>query len=122
MFLWTLCLLLSSGDIHHNPGPDSVTSNISSSLSENSFENLSNHLSVMHLNFQSIFPKIDVIICEALFSESRLKPEMEDDSILIENFMSPFRTVRVNVQEEELLFMLGIQLIADDAVISKFAV
>ena len=82
----------------------------------------------MHFNFQSIFPKIDVKKCEAqphnilVFSESWLKPEIKDGSILIDNFMPSFRTDRIDRLEGELLFMLGIQMIADDAVISKFAV
>ena len=31
--LWLLCLLLRSGDIHSNPGPDSIISSINSSIS-----------------------------------------------------------------------------------------
>ncbi|MCG8044650.1 MAG: hypothetical protein N0E48_03020, partial [Candidatus Thiodiazotropha endolucinida] len=56
----------------------------------------------MHLNIQSIIPKIDIIRCEAqsysilVFSESWLKPEIKDDSILIENFQPPFRTDRLD--------------------------
>lgn len=104
LLLWSLCfLLLLSGDIQPNPGPDTITSSSSSSsLSENSLQLLSSHLSIMHLNIQSIIPKIDIIRCEAqsysilVFSESWLKPEIKDDSILIENFQPPFRTDRLD--------------------------
>ncbi|MEW8545280.1 MAG: reverse transcriptase family protein, partial [Candidatus Thiodiazotropha sp.] len=54
----------------------------------------------MHLNVQSIVPKIDLLQCEAqaydvlVFSESWLKPEVDNNSILIENFSPPLRTDR----------------------------
>lgn len=103
-FLWLLSLLLVCGDIHPNPGPDSVSlsSNQSMNSSQSSFSTLSNHLSIMHLNIQSLLPKIDIIRCEAqaydvlVFSESWLKPEISNDSILIENFSPPHRTDRCN--------------------------
>ena len=47
----------------------------------------------MHLKIQSIFPKTDVIRCEAqpysilVFSEGWLKPKIKGGSILIEIFM-----------------------------------
>ena len=101
--LWLSTLLLLSGDIHPNPGPDSVEtdtsiSSIPSSLS--SFDMLSSHLSIMHLNIQSLLPKIDVIRCEAhaydvlVFTESWLKPQIPNDSILIDSFAPPHRTDR----------------------------
>ena len=97
--MWLLNLLLLCGDIHINLGPDSVTDNTSSSSTSSitSFEMLSKHLSIFHLNIQSIFPKIDLIRCEAdaydifVFSESWLKPEITDEQIYIENFKPPFR-------------------------------
>ena len=51
--------LLLSGDIEINPGSDSVEGSFSScdTLSATSFETLSNHLSIFHLNIQSIVPK-----------------------------------------------------------------
>ena len=54
----------------------------------------------MHLNIQSLVPKLDLVEGESLaydilvFSESWLKPEVRDDSILIEIFLQPFRTDR----------------------------
>ena len=97
-----LNLLLLCGDIQVNPGPDSVTDDTTSSSTSSitSFEMLSKHLSIFHLNIQSIFPKIDLIRCEAnaydilVFSESWLKPEITDEQIYIENFKPPFRNDR----------------------------
>ena len=102
--LWLIDLLIQSGDIHPNPGPDSVNSiaDFSSSSSEISLHTLINHLSIMHLNVQSIVPKMDLIKCEAqaydilVCSESWLKPEIKDDSILIETFLPPQRTDRLS--------------------------
>ena len=56
----------------------------------------------MHLNIQSILPKIDLVKCDAqaydivIYSESWLKPEIKDNDISIENFMPPYRTDRVD--------------------------
>ena len=61
---------------------------------------LSSHLSIMHLNIQSLLPKIDIIRCEAhaydvlVFTESWLKPQIPNDSILIDSFAPPHRTDR----------------------------
>ncbi|MEW8544911.1 MAG: reverse transcriptase family protein [Candidatus Thiodiazotropha sp.] len=99
---WTSFLILLSGDIELNPGPDSVggstDSDTSSSIS--SLHMLSNHLSIMHLNIQSIVPKLDLIKCETdaydvlIFSESWLNPQVKNDKIILENFWPPFRTDR----------------------------
>ena len=99
---WLLFLILQSGDIEVNPGPGSVDGSADSSLnvSFNAAEMLSNHLSILHLNIQSIAPKMDLIKCEAdaydvlVFSESWLKPETRDENITIENFLPPFRADR----------------------------
>ena len=95
-------LILLSGDVEVNPGPDSVESSTDSSniLSSASLHSLSNHLSILHLNIQSLLPKIDLIQCETIahdiliFTESWLKPTINDGSIHIENFLPPFRTDR----------------------------
>ena len=62
--LLILILLFRSGNVSPNPGPDSVNSSFNSDLSSVSSateELISNHLSEMRLNIQSIVPKIDVI-------------------------------------------------------------
>ena len=78
---WSYCLIVLCGDVEVNPGPDSVGSTDSSLNSTiSSFEFLCNHLSIFHLNIQSIIPKLDLIKCEVeaydvnVFSESWLKP------------------------------------------------
>ena len=54
----------------------------------------------MHLNIQSLLPKNDMSKAEAhvygvlVFSESWLKPEVQNNSVSIENFMPPHRTDR----------------------------
>ena len=56
----------------------------------------------MHLNIQSIQPKLDLVKCEShaydilIYSESWLKSEIKDNDILIENFLPPYRTDRVD--------------------------
>ena len=104
LVLWRLIFLLLCGDIEVNPGPDSVEDSISSSetLSATSFETLSNHLCIFHLNIQSIVSKIDIIRSESdaydvlVFSESWLKPNITDETIKIDYFQPPFRTDRVD--------------------------
>ena len=57
--LWLFNLLILSGDIQPNPGPDcvnSITDN-SYSTSESLFDDLSNHFSILHVNIQSLYPK-----------------------------------------------------------------
>ena len=55
----------------------------------------------MHLNIQSILPKLDLIKCESpaydvlVFSESWLKPVTANDKLLIEAFHPPFRADRI---------------------------
>lgn len=101
LLLWALNLLLACGDVHPNPGPNSVNSLDESSFSSSTTTGLlSNHLSIFHLNVQSILPKIDLVRSEAdaydiaVFSESWLKPSIPDEEVLLENFLPPFRTDR----------------------------
>ena len=94
IMLWSLSLLC--GDVETNPGSDSVEiSTVSSSnLSDTSFELLSNHLSILHLNIQSLIPKLDIIRSEAkaydvlVLSESWLTLRIDSSDIHIEHFMS----------------------------------
>ena len=101
-------ILVLSGDVELNPGPGSVdgsTDSVSSSIS--SSETLTNHLSILHLNIQSIAPKLDLIEGEAasydvlVFSESWLKPEVTNESLHIEKFSPPFRADSAIVRVEE---------------------
>ena len=101
--IWFVCLIMLDGDVHPNPGPESVSSDVRSSLSSvNSEDILNNHLSIFHLNVQSLLPKIhvDIIRAEselydiAVFSETWLKPNTTDADIALLNFLPPFRTDR----------------------------
>ena len=98
---WLIRLLLLSGDLQPNLGPTSTSSaNDTSFSSSDSQEILANDLSILHLNVQSLLPKIDVIRVEsvtydiAVFTESWLKPNVTDDLISLQNFLPPFRTDR----------------------------
>lgn len=100
--IWIISILLLCGDVHLNPGPGSVGSSSDSSIvsAASRVDVLGNHLSILHLNIQSIIPKLDMIKAEAdlhdilIFSESWLKPETPDENILITNFQTPFRNDR----------------------------
>ena len=101
LFLWLLNLILLCGDVHPNPGPPSTSTASESSLSSlESQASSSNHLSIFHLNVQSLLPKIDLIRAEseaydiAVYTERWLKPSTSNDDISIENFLPPFRTDR----------------------------
>ena len=104
LVLWTFTLILVSGDVEVNPGPDSLVSNTDSNhtISASSLDMLSNHLSIFHPNIQSIDPKMDIIRSGAdaydvlIFTESWLKPDISDTTIHIENFSQPFRNDRRN--------------------------
>ena len=97
--LWLPIVLLLSGDIEINPGPDSVEGSYSSCdiLSATSFETPSNHLSIFHLSIQSLVPKMDIIQSEAdafdilVFFESWLKPTIADDTIHFWKFKASFQ-------------------------------
>ena len=96
-------VILLNGDIHQTPGPASGSNQTEGSFSSlDSRELLSNHLSILHLNIQSLLPKIDPIRAEtdsfdiAIFSESWLKPCTTDDEISLVNFLPPFRTDRLD--------------------------
>ena len=96
-------LLLQSGDIHPNPGPSSVASDISvSSVSSilNSI-NLSRHLSFVHYNIQSIVPKLDILTAELsdfdilAFSETWLSPTVTSEELFILSYHPPERKDRI---------------------------
>ena len=97
---WLFIRILLSGDVEVNPGPDSVESSADSSgiLSSASVNSLLNHLSILHLNIQSLLPKVDLI---PIFTESWLKPTTNDDSIHIGTFFLHLGQTDANVQVEE---------------------
>ena len=109
-----LCVLLIMFGIEINPGPliDSSSDSFDSSLSVGSLENsasfssqiIGNGVSFLHLNVQSILPKIDFIAAEyschdiLSFTETWLHPNTcTDDDIRIASFRCPpFRRDRLD--------------------------
>ncbi|CAC5418083.1 unnamed protein product [Mytilus coruscus] len=108
LFILILVLLLS-GDIEKNPGPSSLYSSDKSTLSsvsDLSFDEfkhcLSKFISFVHLNVQSLEPKLDLINVELqhldilCFTETCLKPDVLENDVLLDNFVKPFRNDRVD--------------------------
>ena len=86
-------ILSQSGDVHPNPGPDSASC-LSSSVNENSSldNSLRENLSIVHINIQSLFPKLDILSIElqpydiVVITETWLSRNNSDNDILIPNF------------------------------------
>ena len=104
---WLSILLLQAGDIHPNPGPlstssaSSISDTSSTNISVLNFSNLSNHLSFVHYNVQSLVPKIDILGTELFefdilaFSETWLNPSVLSQVLHIQTFRAPERKDRV---------------------------
>ena len=105
--IFVLCMLLHIGCVELNPGPndtdheESTVSSINdSSVTRALCEIFSKSVSFLHLNIQSLVPKLDLITAEyedfdiLSFSESWLNDSITDDSINILNYHSPFRKDR----------------------------
>ena len=75
-------LLLISGDVHPNPGPKvSLGTSTSSSCSDiPGMSVLRDHLNIVHLNIQSLYPKRDILEVEMQFY---------DIVVLAETWLSP---------------------------------
>ena len=94
-------LLITSGDVHPNPGPhDSSSASLSLSVSELSrAAAMMDHLSVVHLNIQSL-SKLDILETEiqyydiVILTETGLTPNRKNDEIMIPNFDIPYRKDR----------------------------
>ena len=100
---WLSVLSLLAGDIRPNPGPLSTSS--TSSIPDTSwtyssvvnFSNLSNHLSFVHYNVQSLVPKLDILGTELFefdilaFSETWLNPSVPSQDLHIQTFRQPKR-------------------------------
>ena len=101
--LWLYILLLASGDIHPNPGPTELDYSSSSSdkSSTSLFLSLSNHLSMVHYNVQSLLPKVDIIEAELscfdviAITETWLNDSISDDNLTFYDFHCPVRKDRV---------------------------
>lgn len=92
---WLAILLLQSGDIHENPGPVSTSSTESDVLSSFRY-----HLSLVHLNVQSVRNKLDLLFTELkefdilAFSETWLNDSVSSEDLLLLSFHKPERKDR----------------------------
>ena len=96
--------MMQAGDIQPNPGPATAsTSSISSLASVSSafnFSKLSNHLSVVHYNVQSLVPKLDLLTTELnefdilAFTETWLNPSVPTNDLTIDSYKIPERKDR----------------------------
>ena len=103
---WLLLLLLRAGDIQPNPGPRSVASSSGSSFSSNlstdvfSHLNLSNNLSFVQYNVQSVLNKLDVLQAELFeidilsFTETWLSPDIATVDLMLRSYNTPERKDR----------------------------
>jgi hypothetical protein len=94
------------GGIKTNPDPElPIDDALSSSFNDSSemsniYETFSTSVSFVHLNIQSLVPKLDLIYAEyehfdiMSFTETWLKGDNSDDSIELLNFQKPFRRDR----------------------------
>ena len=103
-YSWLPNLLVCSGDIHPNPGP-SISPNVSldsESITSStvSLLGLSNSLSIVHYNVQSILPKLDNLYTELkefdilTFSETWLSNSTHSDDLRLPNYSTPERKDR----------------------------
>ena len=97
-------LILLSGDIHPNPGPDGGNHSVHTSSSTDlyNFLNLPNHLSTLHYNVQSLANKVDVLMSEfsyfdlVSFSETWLDKSVSSQDLLFPTFHPPERKDRLS--------------------------
>ena len=99
-------MLLILGGIETNPDPElPIDDELSSSFNDPSemssiYETLSTSVSFIHLNIQSLVPKLDLIYAEyehfdiLSFTETWLKGDNSDDFTELLNFQKPFRRER----------------------------
>ena len=102
--VWIGSLILLSGDIHPNPGPDGRNHSVHTSSSTDLFNflNLQNHLSTVHYNVQSLANKVDVLISEfsyfdlVSFSETWLDKSVSSQDLLFPTFHPSERKDRLS--------------------------
>ena len=95
-------LLVISGDVHPKPGPNvSLDTSASSSCSDlPGMSVLRDHLNIVHLNIQSLYPKRDILEVEmqyydiVVLTETWLSPNKKTEDIMIPNFDAPYRKDR----------------------------
>lgn len=101
--VWLLIIIIQlSGDVHPNPGPESVSSmSYTSSTTDASYQSvLHDHLNIMHVNIQSLLPKLDILEAEmqyydiVVLTETWLSQNTKNPDISISNFDPPYRKDR----------------------------
>lgn len=86
-----------SGDVQPNPGPESLSSMSSESSYQSVFHD---HLNIVHVNIQSLLPKLDILEIEmqyydiVVFTETWLSPNTTNYDVNIPNFGPPYRKDR----------------------------
>ena len=109
IFTKTCVQILLCGDLQLNPGPGFVEGSPNSSLdsSDSHFEMISNHLSILHLNVQSIVSELDLIRSEAvlydipIFSESWVNQKLKMKLFILKIFNLVLEKIGVVVEAEE---------------------
>ena len=99
---WVYLLILLSGDIEMNPGPESVdlSSSVSSSLASVDISIFEHNFSVVHYNVQSLYSKVDILQIELshfdviALSETWLSPVTKNGDIAFLNYQEPLRKDR----------------------------
>ena len=92
--IWYYKLLVLSGDIHPNPGPESNSS------FNDTIDALNQGLSIMHINIQSLRQKITIAEVEfqpydvVVISETWLSSEIDNRDLHLTNFHPPIRCDR----------------------------
>ena len=99
---WLYLLIVLSGDIEINPGPESadLSSSCSSCITDINLSLLEQNFSVVHYNVQSLIAKVDQLQMELshfdviALSETWLSPDIKDDKVFFQNYQKPFRKDR----------------------------
>lgn len=104
--VFLLDLIILSGDVELNPGPSSASdlssiSSLSDAMLDGFKSCLDTYTSFVHLNVQSLVPKLDIINTELkridvlCFSETWLNSDISNDDLLLDGFHPPYRNDRI---------------------------
>ena len=99
---WLYLLIVLSGDIEINPGPESVdlSSSCSSCTTDINLSLFEKNFLVVHYNVQSLLAKVDQLQMELshfdviALSETWLSPDIKNNKVFFQNYQKPFRKDR----------------------------
>ena len=100
VLVWLSILLIRSGDIQLNPGPQDTSFNSSFSSAPSFSADYAKYLTIIHHNVQSILPKLDEIYIELkdfdilTFSETWLNETTHTDDLHLNSYHPPERKDR----------------------------